>query len=89
VPLAAILWLFPLAVVAAVVLPGVAHKLAEPLGLHLWDIAVAPAEILGRQAVRDQAAVAVLQQCYRSTELPKLWPMVVAVVAALDFIQTE
>ena len=59
------------------------------VGLHLLDMEAALAEVLGLEAVLDQVAVVVAQQCYRSTELPKLWPMVVVVVVVPEYNLTE
>jgi hypothetical protein len=58
-------------VVVAVLLDEAPRQAALP-DLRLLGTVAALEEILVQQAVLDQAVVVVLQQCCRSTELPKL-----------------
>jgi hypothetical protein len=66
-----------------------AVDLAAVVGLHLLVIMEALVEVLEPEVVLDQVVAVVAQQCYRSTEFPKLWPMVAVVVEVPGYNLTE
>jgi hypothetical protein len=62
---------------------------AVAAGLHLLVIMEALVEVPEPEVVPDQVVAVGAQQCYRSTEFPKLWPMVAVVVEVPGYNLTE